>query len=89
MGYTAEQQKSIDEFQAALEKHCKEMEILDVGVFLGDWFIVGAAQNIEHPDRTIYWRVYSTGSQAPHITAGLVKYASVQSESEIWNPSDD
>lgn len=89
MSYTPEQQQSIDEFQAALEKHCKEMGILDVGVFLSDWFIIGAAQNIDEPDKTIYWRAFSNGSQATHITAGLVKYASIRSESAMWNPTDE
>lgn len=86
--YTPEQQASIDEFQAALEKHCRLMEILDGGVFLGDWFVVGTAHDITRPNVTIYWRVYSNGSQPPHITAGLIKYASVTSESEIWNSKE-
>lgn len=89
MRYTTPQQESINEFQTALEKHCREMDILDAGVFLTDWFIIGTAQNIEKPDENIYWRVYSGGSQPIHITAGLIKYASIRSEQDIWNPDTD
>lgn len=84
--YTPEQQRSIDDFQKALEKHCAEMGILSAGEYLGDWIMIGSSQKIQDPDMTYYWRAFSNGSQPTHITAGLLHYAQISNDRCIWNP---
>ena len=85
MSYTPEQHESIRKFQAAVELHCAEMGIIDENTFVGDWVMVGSAQNVNRPDRTIYWRCYANGNQPTHVTAGLLQYAAVHAERDIWN----
>lgn len=80
---TPEQQQTQDELQAALERWADAHEIVDDGFFLGDWAIIGATSNPLRPNVTRYFRGYSGGSQAPHITAGLLHYARVQNDDDI------
>lgn len=77
------QQEAQNELEAAMVKWGEANNILVDGFFLGDWVLIGATNHPLRPRVTRYFRGYSGGHQAPHITAGLLQYARVINDDEI------
>lgn len=59
------------------------------GSVVADWIIVGTSQWFDRPGRTLYWQGFRGGSQAPHITAGLLHYGQINNDRDIWQPGED
>jgi len=69
---TTEQLAAQVALQSAIEVWADAFDLIGPSHFIGDWLIVGAAQDPTSPKQTTYWHGFSGGSQAPHISKGLI-----------------
>jgi hypothetical protein len=85
--YSEEQEAAQVKLQAAMEEWASVMGITDEEFFLDQWFLIGNVVNPMMPHCTRYFRGYANGHQAPHVTAGLLRYATIHNDDDISDVS--
>jgi len=77
-----------DDLEAALLAAAREHDCIDDGHVITSWIIVGTTVG-PRVDSSSYFRMYSGGSMASHLSLGLLDVAATMERDWLTSPASD